>query len=202
VYVCETRGRRVIRLDKKGKLDVIADAWEGKRFNGPNDIALGKNGRIYFTDPAFGSAEDTRELPFYGIYHATSKGEVQLAAKTGGRPNGLAFSPDGETLYVADSDARSVIAYDIDKRGAASNERTLISGIAGVPDGLRVDKEGQIYVAARELLVFTPDGKPVRSIPIAEKPSAVAFGDGDMGTLYITARSSLYRFRPEPEARH
>lgn len=202
IYICETRARRVLRIGRRGKLDVLADQWDGKPLNGPNDIALGKGGHVYFTDPAFASADSSRALDFYGVFHLSPKGEITVAAKPPGRPNGIALSPDGKLLYVADSDHRSVLVYDVGRNGALSGERTWISGIPGVPDGLRADKAGNLYVAARDLLVYSPDGKPLRSVPIGEKPSSSTWGDGDLGTLYITTRTSVYRLRAHAEEPH
>jgi gluconolactonase len=195
LYTCESHSRRVTRTDKKGKLEVVAERWQGKRLNAPNDIAIRKEGDVYFTDPAFGNQQDTRELDFFGVYHVSRKGELEVVAKPKGRPNGVALSPDGRRLYVGNSDERNVRAYDLDKNGEASNERTLISGIEGVPDGICVDEKGDLYVAANRIEAFTAEGKPLGRIELHETPSNCAFGDPDLGSLYITARTSLYRVR-------
>jgi gluconolactonase len=195
LYTCETHSRRVTRTDKKGKMEVVAERWQGKRLNAPNDIVVRKEGDVYFTDPAFGNQQDTRELDFYGVYHLTRKGELEVIAKPQGRPNGIALAPDGRTLYVGNSDERNVRAYDLDKNGAASNERTLISGIKGVPDGICVDENGNLYIAANRIDVFTPEGKPLGDVVVDETPSNCAFGDPDLASLYVTARTSVYRVR-------
>ena len=103
LYLRKPSARRVIRMDKKGKIEVLAEKWEGKRLNAPNDIVVRRDGHIYFTDPAFGEQSDTRELDFYGIYHINPKGIMEVAAKPKGRPNGIAFSPSGRILYVTNS---------------------------------------------------------------------------------------------------
>ena len=195
LYTCEAHARRVTRTDKKGKIDVLAERFEGKRLNAPNDIAVRHDNHVYFTDPAFGSQMDTRELSFFGVYHITPKGELEVIARPKGRPNGIALSPDGKILYVTNSDEKKVYAYDLDRSGVASNERVLISDIEGVPDGIRSDEKGNLYVAANAVLVYTPQGKFIRQIPLTEKPSNLAFGDPDMQSLYVTARTSLYRLR-------
>ena len=195
LYTCESHSRRVTRTDKKGKVEVLAERWQGKRLNAPNDIAIRKDGQIYFTDPAFGNQQDTRELDFYGVFRISHKGELSVAAKSKGRPKGVALSPNGRTLYVGNSDERSVRAYDLDHNGEASNERVLISGIDGVPGGICVDEKGDLYVAANRLDVFSPEGKMLGSIETAETPSNCTFGDPDSQTLYITARTSVYRVR-------
>jgi len=194
-YSCESRTRRVVRTDKKGETQVLADKWDGKRFNAPNDIAVRKDGHAYFTDPAFGNQADTRELDFFGVYHIAPKGELNLIAKPAGRPNGIAFSANGRVLYVTNSDEHNVRAYDVDRNGSVSNERVVISGVEGVPDGIRVDEKGSIYVAARGVAVYDARGKLLETIAMPETPANCAFGDTDFQTLYITARTSLYRLR-------
>lgn len=195
LYTCESHSRRVTRTDKKGKVEVLAERWEGKRLNAPNDIAIRKDGQIYFTDPAFGNQEDTRELDFYGVFHISHKGEMTVVAKPKGRPNGIALSPNGRVLYVGNSDERNVRAYDLDRNGEASNERVLVSGIDGVPDGICVDEKGDLYVAANKMEVFSAEGKHLGSIDITETPSNCGFGDEDLQSMYVTARTSIYRVR-------
>ncbi len=195
LYTCETHSRRVVRLNKKGTLDVLADRFEGKRLNAPNDIVVRKDGQIYFTDPAFGNQQDTRELNFYGVYRIAPSGELNVVAKPKGRPNGIALSPDGKTLYVSNSDERNVRAYTLDRKGDASNERVLVPRIDGVPDGLRTDEYGNLYVMANAVLVFTPQGLPLASIQLDDTPSNCAFGDDDLRTLFVTARTAVYRIR-------
>jgi gluconolactonase len=195
LYTCESHLRRLTRTDKKGKVEVLAERWQGKRLNAPNDLAIRKEGDVYFTDPAFGNQQDARELDFFGVYHITRKGELEVIAKPKGRPNGIALAPDGRTLYVSNSDEKNVRAYDLDKAGAASNERIVISGLEGVPDGICVDEKGNLYVAADEIQVYSPEGKKLGTIQTEEPPSNCTFGDADLGSLYITARSTLYRAR-------
>jgi gluconolactonase len=199
LYTCEFRERRVTRTLKNGKVEVLAARFEGKRFNAPNDIVVRRDGHAYFTDPAFGAQQDTRELDFYGVYHVTPKGELELTAKWKTRPNGIALSANGRTLYVSDSDDRSVRAYDLDGKGIASKERIVVDKIPGVPDGVRTDEKGNLYVAAKQVYVYalTNNGpaKLLGEVPVSETPSNIAFGDPDMQTLYITARTSVYRVR-------
>jgi gluconolactonase len=195
LYTCETHARHITRTDKKGKVDVFAERYEGKRFNAPNDVVVRKDGQVYFTDPAFGNQEDTRELDFFGVYHVSPRGEVELIAKPKGRPNGITLSPNGRVLYVANSDERNIRAYDLDSKGVPSNERVLVSGIEGIPDGLRADEKGNLYVAAKRIEVFSPEGKSLGSISLAETPANLAFGDEDFQSLFVTARTSVYRIR-------
>lgn len=195
LYTCESRTRRVVRLDKDGEIEVLAEKWEGKRLNAPNDIVVSRNGHVYFTDPAFGSQTDTRELDFYGVYHIPPKAPMKLVAKFTGRPNGIALSANGRTLYVSNTDDRNVRAYDLDRNGDASNERVVISDIDGPPDGIRLDEKGNLYVSANGLAVYTPAGKLLHTMPLGEVPSNCTFGDEDFKSLYITARTSVYRVR-------
>jgi gluconolactonase len=163
--------------------------------NAPNDIAIRRDGHVYFTDPAFGNQEDKRELSFYGVFHITPKGELEAVTKSKTRPNGITISPNGKILYVADSDARLVRAWDLDKAGAASNERVAIDKIEGVPDGIRTDEKGNLYVAAKFVYVYSPQGQLLGKIELSETPSNIAFGDADLESLFITARTSVYRVR-------
>lgn len=195
LYVCEWHNRLVVRVDKKGKREILADKWEGKRLNSPNDIAIRKDGNVWFTDPAFGSGVDARELDFYGVYHITPKGELSVAAKWKTRPNGVAVSPAGHILYVTNADERKLYAFDLDHNGAATNQRVVVSGIEGVPGGVRVDEKGNLYIAARHLLIYTPDGKLIRRVQLPAAASNCAFGESDLESLFVTAKSEVYRIR-------
>jgi gluconolactonase len=195
LYTCETRARRVTRTDKKGAVEVLAERWEGKRLNAPNDIVVAKNGNAYFTDPAFGSQQDHRELDFYGVYHLPPKGPLKLVAKPAGRPNGVALSPNGRLLYVVNSDERNVRAYDLDKSGEASNERVLIAKTAGVPGGIRTDEKGNLYVAAKGVLVYSAEGKLLHTIELKAPASNCGFGEADGKTLFIATGPEVLRAR-------
>jgi gluconolactonase len=199
LYTCETRARRVTRTDKKGAVETLAERWEGKRLNAPNDIAVARNGHAYFTDPAFGSQADTRELDFHGVYHIPPKGPLKLVAKIAGRPNGIALSPNGRTLYVAGSDERSVRAWDLDRNGEPSNERVLVSGIDGIPGGIKVDEAGNLYVAAKGIAIYSPAGKLVHTVGMHGRVSNLAFGEPDGKSIFVTGGGSVYRLRPDKE---
>lgn len=195
MYVAEPRARRVTKLDKKGKLDVIAERFEGKRLNAPNDLVVRRDGTVYFTDPAFGDQQDSAELGFYGLFRVTSKGEVTAIARWKTRPNGIALSQDGRTLFVSDSDMQTLHAIELDKDGAATNDRVLVSKIPGAPSGVRADDDGNIFVAGKDVLIYSPKGELIRTIQLPEKPSNLAFGDPELKTIYITAQTSVYRVR-------
>jgi gluconolactonase len=194
VYTCERDGHRVVRQEKDRAETVIASQYEGKRLNSPNDVVVRRDGQVYFSDPASLALLEPRELSFNGLYHVTPQGKVSLIAKMP-RPNGVALTEDGRTLYVADSQEKKIIAYDLDAEGNASHERTFISGIEGTPDGLRVAANGNLYIACRGIAIYTPDAKLVKMIEFPETPVNCAFGGVDLKTLYVTARSSVYTIR-------
>ncbi|HKE22466.1 MAG TPA: SMP-30/gluconolactonase/LRE family protein [Bryobacteraceae bacterium] len=195
LYTCETRTRRVTRTDKKGTVEVLAERFEDKRLNAPNDVVLSRTDHVYFTDPAFGSQQDHRELDFYGVYHLPPKGPLKVVARPRGRPNGIALSPTGRILYVANSDEHNVRAYDLDKNGDPTGERVLISGIDGVPDGVRVDEKGDLWVAANGIAIYSPEGKLIHHMPVHGVPSNLAFGEADLKSVFISARGNIYRAR-------
>lgn len=191
-YTCEFRERRVTRTSKNGKVEVLASAFEGKRLNAPNDIVVRRDGHVYFTDPAFGNQQDTRELDFYGVFHLAPRGELDAVARLKTRPNGIALSPNGKLLYVTDSDTRSVREYDLAHANAA---RVLIENIPGVPDGIRADEKGNLWIAAKSVYEYSPEGKLLGEIPVTGTPTNLAFGDADFESLFITTRTILYRVR-------
>jgi len=195
LYTCETRTRRVTRTDKNGKIETLAERWEGKRLNAPAAVVVSKSGHVYFTDPAFGYQEDHRELNFYGVYHIPPKGAMEVVAKPAGRPHGIALSPNGRILYVSNADEHNIRAYDLDRNGEASGERVLVSGIAGAPGGMAVDAEGNLFVATKGISIYDPQGHPLRTLGLAEPASSCVLGEGDMKSLFVTARGFVYRLR-------
>ncbi|HBY60091.1 MAG TPA: hypothetical protein DEH78_09735 [Solibacterales bacterium] len=199
LYTCETRARRVSRTDARGRVESLVERWEGKRLNGPRDVAVRRDGSFFFTDPAFGSALDRRELDFNGVFHVTSRGAVSLVWKGATRPSGIALSPDAKTLFVSNADERNVRAWAVDKDGGLSGERVVLAKIDGVPDGVRVDAEGRLFVAARKFLVYAPEGKEILSVEMAAKPSSLAFAHAGSSLLYVAAGGGLYRVHLELE---
>lgn len=192
LYTAERDGHRVVRTNLDGSETVVADRYEGKRLNSPNDVVVRKDGQVYFSDPATTAVLDERELTFNGAYHVSPQGTVTLIAKMP-RPNGVALTADGKTLYVADSQQKRIYAYDLDKDGNTSNERVLIEDIDGTPDGLRVAANGNLYIACNGIAIYTPQGKLLQTISFPEIPANLAFGGNDLKTLYVTARTSIYR---------
>jgi len=192
LYTAERDGHRVVRTNPDGSETVVADRYEGKRLNSPNDVVVRRDGQVYFSDPASAAVLDERELSFNGVYHASPQGTVTLIAKMP-RPNGVALTEDGRTLYVADSQERQILAYDLDKDGNASNERVVIPNVDGTPDGLRVAANGNIYIACKGVAIYTAQGKLLKMTQFPETPANLAFGGKDRKTLYVTARTSIYR---------
>ncbi len=199
LYTCETRSRRVTRTEKNGKIDVLAESWEGKRLNAPSQIVAAKNGHVYFTDPAFGEQCDHQELDFHGVYHIPPKGPMTLVAKFAGRPRGIALSPNGRTLYVSNVDDHNIRAWDVERNGETSNERVLAARIEGAPGGIAVDDKGNLWVAAKGIDIYSPEGKRVQVIDMHDVASSLTFGDVDMKTLFITARALVIRARPDTQ---
>jgi gluconolactonase len=193
LYTCETRARRVTRMDKKGAIEVLADKWEGKRLNAPNDLVVARNGHVYFTDPAFGEQSDHRELDFYGVYHIPPKGPMKVIARPAGRPNGIALSPNGRLLYVANSDERNVRVYDVDRNGDVSNERVALSKLPGLPGGIRTDEKGNLYIVTDGILIYSPQGALLRKMEMHDRVTNIGFGDPDLRSLFITGSGSVLR---------
>jgi gluconolactonase len=195
LYICESVTRRVSRMDLKGKVDPVAENFEGKKFNAPNDIVVRRDGHVYFTDPAFGSAADRRELDFNGVFHLTPKGDLEAVAKWQTRPNGIALSLDGRVLFVSDSDRHAIVAFDLDKNGAAGNPRDVVKNVKGVPGGIKTDVEGRFYIAALGVPIYSSQGKLERTLLETTNTSNCAFGENDLESLFIGARDSVFKVK-------
>ncbi len=193
LYSCEYKSRRVTRTGRDGRMEVFVDMFEGKRFNAPNDIVVRRDGHVYFTDPLF-TPLDHRDLDFYGVYHVTPKGKITAVARMQTRPNGIALSPDGKILYVANTDERNIRAYDVDRKGEVSNERILITNLLAGPDGIRTDMKGNLYITARGVVVHAPDGRFLGKISPPVNPRNIAFGDRDFKTLYMVG-DAIFKVR-------
>jgi len=199
---CASVLRAVIRIDRQGqgKYEVLADRFENKRFNSPNDVVMGPDGATYFTDPTLDLPEGQKqELPFQGVYRLDTSGKVTLLTKELSQPNGLAFSPDGKRFYVDDSERRNIRVFDFTSEHTLANGRVFAQEPGekgGVPDGMKIDQTGNIYVTGPEgIWVWNPDGRHLGTIVLPEQPANLAWGDPDYSTLYITATTSVYRLR-------
>ena len=201
LIACEHSARRVTRTEPDGSITVVAERYQGKRLNSPNDVVVRSDGSIYFTDPPYGLIQGTawKELPFNGVYRLAPDGELVLLADDFDRPNGLAFSPDESVLYVNDTVRGHIRAFDANPDGSLSNGRVLIEmrGVEpGAPDGMKVDRAGNIYCTGPGgFWIVEPDGKSLGRIILPELPANLAWGDPDRKSLYLTARTSVYRMR-------
>jgi gluconolactonase len=197
--------RRVVRLEKDGSETVVADRFEGKRLNSPNDLVYRSDGTLFFTDPDFGlpkfGDDPRKELAHAGVY-SIYKGKVQLVTKLFSGPNGIALSPDEKYLYVGnwDDNSKTVYRFEVQPDGTVKNGKlffdfTSIKGEDAI-DGVKVDVEGNVYVSAPGgLQIVSPDGKHLGTIVTPQHVHNMAWGDDDGKTLYLAARSGLYRIR-------
>jgi gluconolactonase len=207
LVMCQHGDRRIAKW-VDGKFVTLADRYAGKRLNSPNDLALRSNGDVYFTDPPYGLPKHTedpgRELDFQGVYRLDGKGEVTLLTRELNRPNGLAFSPDEKTLYVANSEPAKAIlmAFAVRPDGSLGNGKVFFDVTAavgkqkpGVPDGLKVSADGTVWATGPGgVLVYSPQGKHLGTLATGVPTANLAFGD-DGSTLYITADKNLVRVR-------
>lgn len=195
LIACEHLNRRVTRTEKDGTVTVLAEQYLGRKLNSPNDVVVRSDGTIFFTDPPYGLEGREAELPFTGVYCITPEGELRLLSVYFRNPNGLAFSPDEKTLYIADSGEGFIEAFDIGKDGILRNARLFCKDIVS-PDGMKVDADGRVWTTAQDgVRVYRPNGELVATIPFPEQPANCAFGDEDAKTLYVTARHGLYKVR-------
>jgi gluconolactonase len=196
---CASVLRAIIRVSPDGKYKVLADRYEGKRFNSPNDVLIGPDHAIYFTDPTLDLPKgEKQETAFQGVYRLDRDGKVELLVKDMSQPNGLAFSPDGKRLYIDDSEQKNIRVFDFAAGGHLSNERVFAdeNQPGGVPDGMRVDKAGNVYVTGpKGIWVWDPQGNHLGTIVVPEQPANLGWGDKDYRTLYITAGKSVYRIQ-------
>jgi gluconolactonase len=197
--------RRIVKLEKDGSETVLADKFEGKKLNSPNDLVYRSDGTLFFTDPPFGLPkffdDKRKELAFSGVY-SIYKGKLQLLTKEFTGPNGIAFSPDEKYLYVGnwDEKKKTVYRYEVNEDGTIRNGKlffdfTNFKGEDAI-DGVKTDVEGNVYVSAPGgLQVLNKDGKHLGTIVTPQHVHNMAWGDDDGKTLYLTARTGLYKMR-------
>ncbi len=196
---CASVLRAIIAVTPDGKYKILADHYDGKKLNSPNDVVLGPDEALFFTDPTLDLvAGEKQEIPFQGVYRLDSKGNVKLLTKELTQPNGLAFSPDGKHFYIDDSEQRNIRVYDVAPDGSLANGRIFGEEPGGkgdgVPDGMKVDKNGNIFVTGpKGIWVWDAKGNHLGTIVMPEQPANLNWGDKDDRTLYITATTSVYR---------
>ena len=203
IVFCQHGNRAIVRLEENGQRTVLASRYEGKRLNSPNDLVYKSDGSLYFTDPPAGlrggDKDPKKELPFDGVYRLAD-GKLQLLSKDFTRPNGLAFSPGEKYLYVDDTAKKTITRFEMQPDGGVANGQVIIDMTAdtapGAPDGMKVDREGNIYCTGPGgIWIISPEGKHLGTIKVPEIPANLAWGDSDGRTLYIMARTGLYRIR-------
>lgn len=208
LVTCEHGGRRVTRTEHDGTITVLADAYQGKRLNSPNDVVVKSDGSVWFTDPDFGirghyeGHQAKPELPTYVYRLDPRTGDMKPVIEDIANPNGLAFSPDERTLYVVDCGVtpRLIHAFDVTSDGRGlGNRRVLIDAGPGTPDGFRVDVDGNLWCgwgmgsdALDGVRIFSPDGKPIGHIHLPERCANVCFGGVKRNRLFMAASQSLY----------
>jgi gluconolactonase len=196
---CSHGERRVERTELDGSVTVIADRWNGKRFNSPNDVVVSSDGAVWFTDPVYGILSDYEghqaepEIDGCHVYRVDpGTGAVELVADDFERPNGLAFSPDESVLYIADTQGGHIRAFDVDG-GRLSGGGEFCESPGGGLDGLRVDTQGRVWAAADDVYCFDPDGTHLGTLPIPQPAvSNLVFGGPKRNRLFITATDSVY----------
>lgn len=204
---CQHGDRRISRLESDGRRTVVVSHYNGRRLNSPNDLVYKKNGDLYFTDPPFGLpgtyADPGKELSWQGVYRVDAEGNVTLLTKDVRAPNGLAFSPDERTLYVANADRANATwhAFPVSADGTLGAGRVIFDATswtkryAGVPDGMKVDRAGNLFaVGPGGVFVLAPDGTHLGTIVTGVATANVAWG-GDGSDLYVVAGSTVYRIR-------
>jgi gluconolactonase len=207
LILCQHGNRQIARLESDGRFTPLAEHYQGRRFNSPNDLCLSSNGNIYFTDPPYGleglNKSPLKELMFNGVYLRRPSGEVVLVSRKLEFPNGIALSPDEKTLYVnqSDSKAATITAFPVLPDGTVGEGRVFfdatsrVAGNKGLPDGLKVDERGNLWTSGPGgILVISSEGKLLGVLNTGEATANCAWGN-DGRTLYITADSKLVRIR-------
>src|SRR5579863_5535206 len=196
---CASVLRAIIAVTPDGKYTILADHYEGKKLNSPNDVIVGPDGALYFSDPTLDLvAGEKQEIPFQGVYRLDEKGALRLLTKDLTQPNGLAFSPDGKQFYVDDSAQKNIRVYDVAAEGSLTNGRIFGEEPGakheGVPDGMKVDKDGNLFVTGpKGIWVWDAKGNHLGTIAMPEQPANLTWGENDYRTLYITATTSVYK---------
>ncbi|MFB0525001.1 MAG: SMP-30/gluconolactonase/LRE family protein [Phycisphaerae bacterium] len=193
LIACEGGGRQLVSIDPKGNVTVLADKYEGKRFNSLNDLWIDPKGGIYFTDPRYGRSRDDMEQEGEHVYYlAPDRKKVIRVIDDMVRPNGIVGTPDGKLLYVTDPGGNKTFVYTIDKDGTLSNKKLFAPEGS---DGMTIDNEGNVYLTTKVVAIYNSKGEKIETINVPEQPANVCFGGEDKRTLFITARTSLYSIK-------
>ncbi len=191
LLAAEHSSRSVTRTLKDGTIETLAGSYQGKQLNSPNDIAVRNDGTLYFTDPTYGLERRQPGVDFMGLYRLKKSGEVILEGKFDKSPNGLVFSPDQKTLYLALTTSNQVMAFDAAEDGLLQGGRVFVT--VPQPDGMTIDRIGNLYVAGLEgVYIFSPAGNQLSLIKTTRQPTNCEFGGVNQSTLFITAREALY----------
>ena len=207
LIACE-HDRRLTRTERDGTVEVLADSYEGKRLNSPNDAVVARSGAIYFTDPPYGLGDkcEGKELPYQGVFRLGTRGKLTLLDDSFERPNGLAFSPDESRLYIDDTAKRHIRVFEVRKDGSICGGEVfaeLKGPNRGNPDGMKVDAQGNVFcTGSGGVWVIAPSGEPLGVIQSPEVTTNVAWGNADLKTLYITAQTSIYRVKTTTGGMH
>jgi gluconolactonase len=213
LVLCQHGDRRVVRRESNGRFTVLADYYRLHRFNSPNDLVFDADGDFYFTDPPYGLEkgmdDPNKEMPFQGVYRVSKRGEITLLTSKLSRPNGIALSPDGAKLYVANSDPAQpvILVFEVKKDGTLGEGRVYFDASElsktkkGLPDGLKVDLKGNLFATGPGgVLVLSPAGKHLGTISPGDLVSNCAWGD-DGSTLYLTANHCICRIKTKTKGR-
>jgi gluconolactonase len=204
IIFCEQDGRRISRMERDGSgVETVVETWSGRRLNSPNDIVCRSDGLVYFTDPPYGVKPEDRALHFQGLYalDPNNPDALRLLADDFEKPNGLAFAPDERTLYVNDTARYHVRAFAVERSGELTVGSSRVFAHLdpeqpGGPDGLKVDRDGRLYVAvAQGIWVFAPEGQLLGIIALPKRPANLAWCGPDARALAITAVDTVYRVR-------
>jgi len=192
LLACEGGNRRLTSISPGGKVTVLADSFQGKKLNSPNDLWVDPKGGVYFSDPRYGQEEGLEQDGFHVYYLPPNRTELVRVIGDLVKPNGVLGAADGKTLYVADAGGGKTYAYRIQPDGSLA-DRMLIAPVGA--DGMTLDERGNLYLARNVVHVYSPEGKAITTIEVPEPPANVCFGGKDRKTLFITARKGLYAVR-------